>query len=300
MLTDKEFIKFAEQAAGPDLWRKLYPRIYTYAPLECCSPKLPAAMLLGSVLEGADKHPFDAPTTLKLISYSMPMLWLDSKLAAAMRNTAPPQDYDLFDLNLPMPAMIILLPEGCIKTSDGEVRFIAFARYEAREINDKVDEPHLFLVSGASNGTLQSLSISPRSSKLNLNNMDAFLDQLNRPGTYWQDNTGQGTDADRNKQVAFYFMSTLLLLNARPKLSIGPKLLNRVHKKGNEPREFWSPHILGANYTARREGAPQGSHQSPRMHWVRGFWRNQQIGSRTVDVREHKLMWIEPFLRGVL
>lgn len=292
---EAEVVRGAERLAGAH-WRLLYPRIYATAPQGFCSPKLPAAMLLGSALEPVEKHPFDLPVSKKLIQYSMPMMWLSKPLAEAMRNTAPPQEYDLLDLKLPLPAMTVLLPKGTIVSKDGaETRFFSFARYEAEEISDKVSEPHLFLLSGADDFTLQTLSISRRTSKINLADPSAFLDKLFSVGVNLDD-SGKGVDEHRNKQVLFYFLSVVLALTARPELSEPARLERRVQHKG-EVKEFWSPHVLGANYAVKHE-MPQGEHASPRMHWVRGFWRNQAVGPRKTP--EHRLTWIEPFLRGVV
>jgi hypothetical protein len=301
-MTEKEIIQTAERLAG-DKWRLLYPRIYTSPPHGYCSPKLPAAMLIESLRKPVKDRPFDKPVVTKLIQYSMPTLWLSSSLRDAIRNTVPPNTYDMLDIQLPLPAMTILLPDDTIRGRSGEVRFISYARYEPWEIASDgatSPDPHLFFVSGATDLTIQSLSVGRASSKLNLGDLDTFLRVLYQPGHTHSDDTGQGSDDERNKQCMFYFLSTMLIMLSRPDLITEPKLLNRIPaRKGEAPREFWSPHILGKTYAAKREAPVVGSHNSPRLHWVRGFYRNQPIGPRTATEKQHRLTWIEPFLRGV-
>jgi hypothetical protein len=299
-MTEKEIIQTAERLAGSK-WRLVYPRIYTNAPQGFCSPKLPAAMLTESLLASAQSRPFEKPIVHRLMEYSMPTLWLSPALRDAMRNTTPPDTYDLLDLPLPMPAMTIMLPDDTIHTRGHEVRFISYARYEAHEVTagGTSKDPHLFFVSGSTDLTIQTMSIGRASSRINLGDLDGFLRVLHQPGHLHHDDTGQGSDEERNKMVMFYFLSTMLIMLARPDLETKPALLNRIQKKGKEPREFWSPHLLGAKYVAKREAPALGTHNSPRLHWVRGFYRNQPIGSRSAIEKQRKLMWIEPFLRGV-
>ena len=39
-----------------------------------------------------------------------------------------------------------------------------------------------------------------------------------------------------------------------------------------------------------------GTHASPRMHWRRGHFRRQPIGTGLID---YKIIWLEPCLIGI-
>jgi hypothetical protein len=93
-------------------------------------------------------------------------------------------------------------------------------------------------------------------------------------------------------------LGTLLLMTARPDLvSYGTLQQTAKVKHGHTKgvNEFWSPNMIGREYKLRRE-SPGGFHLSPRLHWVRGFYRNQAYGKQWAN---RKLVWIEPFTRGV-
>jgi hypothetical protein len=87
---------------------------------------------------------------------------------------------------------------------------------------------------------------------------------------------------------------TFFVMEARPELVTHARLSKRVMKRGRQ-REFWHPNVIGEHYRVRYEGSTNGTHASPRIHWVRGFYRNQPFGLGRSDRR---LVWIEPFMRG--
>lgn len=288
-----------------------YPRIYEGIPQNYCSPKYVAAIMasqnknipdyaythLKNVPDGVGS-PFSIPIAMKLSANSMPTMWISPTLIEAMKHTTPPGKYDLLNLQYPLAAMTFLLPKGALPTRSGDVRFISYARFSQESFHPslKAESAHLYFMSCTEDTSMQTLSMSSKSSVVDLGDLDAFMNNINRPGNLWKDDTGKGTDDEQNKRAIFFFLNILLILNSRPELNQPATLLKRVHKKGKEPREFWTPNILGANYAARRDGSPVGEHQSPR---VRGFYRNQAVGPRKAEDRQHKLMWIEPFLRGV-
>jgi hypothetical protein len=95
--------------------------------------------------------------------------------------------------------------------------------------------------------------------------------------------------------VSHYVFGTLMLMTERPDLVSRGSLQKRVKKQG-DTKEFWSPNVIGENFRIRRDvPAAGGTHNSPRLHWVRGFWRQQAYGMGRELRREQ---WIEPFVRG--
>lgn len=66
-------------------------------------------------------------------------------------------------------------------------------------------------------------------------------------------------------------------------------------KHGKLKDALWSPNFIGLGYQPVRE--PQGgSHASPRMHWRRGHTRQQPYGPK---MALRKTKWIEPMLIGI-
>jgi len=63
----------------------------------------------------------------------------------------------------------------------------------------------------------------------------------------------------------------------------------------NKAKDFYEPLWIGKNYRVKSEDTSErgGTHASPRVHWRRGYLRNQPYG----EGRQHrKLVWIEPVL----
>jgi len=95
-----------------------------------------------------------------------------------------------------------------------------------------------------------------------------------------------------------YIFGALLIMVDRPELVSPGQLQKRVQRRqGTTSQEFWSPPILGEDYRGRSPDTDLGgTHNSPRFHWVRGFWRNQAYGPES-SLR--KRQWIKPFSRGL-
>jgi hypothetical protein len=98
-------------------------------------------------------------------------------------------------------------------------------------------------------------------------------------------------------RVAHYLFSTLLIMTDRPEMVEMGQLQKRVSKRGQFKMEFWSPNVIGGRYAVKHErGTPVSEHNSPRLHFVRGFWRQQAHGQgRTL----RRTQWIELYIRGV-
>ena len=103
------------------------------------------------------------------------------------------------------------------------------------------------------------------------------------------------TDDDHHliARAAQYLFSSLLLISSRPDLVTNGALKKRLERRGVK-QEYWTPNILGEFYKLPKVPLG-GTHASPRLHWVRGFWRNQAYGPNS-SLRKH--IWIEPFLKG--
>jgi hypothetical protein len=111
----------------------------------------------------------------------------------------------------------------------------------------------------------------------------------------------QQTESDPwfDAQVLHLVFGALLIMQERPALITESRLLRRVAQKRDKPKEFWSPRVFAEHFNVKRvpasPGGGGGQHSSPRMHWVRGHWRDQAHGPRH-ELR--RLQWIEPYLKG--
>jgi hypothetical protein len=97
------------------------------------------------------------------------------------------------------------------------------------------------------------------------------------------------------KAIHFVF-GAILLINSRTELVERGRLVKKINRERRT--ELWTPYVVGKDYKVRYVSMSQesgGHHASPRLHWVRGFYRNQQCGPKN---SQHKLIWIEPFTRG--
>jgi hypothetical protein len=110
-------------------------------------------------------------------------------------------------------------------------------------------------------------------------------------------------------KVQNFAIKLMLALTARPNfIAHGSLQRSAKQKKGRTFDELWNPNLIGWDYRAKREGIPDNPtddqiksaamqletrHASPRMHWRRGFMRNQPYGPKN-SLRH--LIWIEPCL----
>lgn len=112
---------------------------------------------------------------------------------------------------------------------------------------------------------------------------------------------GEVETAFQNKMQMFA-VKLMLALTARPNyIKMGSITRPAKTKKRGITRDaLWGPNLVGWEYRAQRirpEGAPAGTHASPRMHWRKGHWRNQPFGPKPwTEASERKLLWIEPVL----
>lgn len=101
---------------------------------------------------------------------------------------------------------------------------------------------------------------------------------------------------EADQQVTRYAWSIVASISARPDLIVPATRRHVSRKVGGVRRQdvVYTPVYVGRDYRVASEPG-EGHHASPRLHWVRGFYRMQACGPRH---SERKLTWIEPFMRG--
>jgi hypothetical protein len=214
-MTEREMIAMTERRITPEQWRALYPKVYEYNPTGYCSPKFLSAIFANALMNKADEFVnYRSILVSRHIQYSMPIMWLDARLADAMRQTTPPNSYDIFDLPLPMPAMTILLPRGLMQSpKGGAARSISFARLEEEELRNSFgmvdqDGPALFFLTAFEDGHAQAISFDKRISTVDLSKLDEFEQSLAHLAEVEREYTEPAT----TKAVMFYFIRAIIYL----------------------------------------------------------------------------------------
>jgi hypothetical protein len=250
-----------------------------------------------------------------LVRYGVPMYWLGKDLSQAIRKTAPPQKFDWYNMPLPFPACVFMLPKGCLRNdAEGEVAFVAYARlhsgdeFESKLIPGKqygITNGSFILMAGMVNGALchWNIPVDAYGSYLSIPDIATLMDQHKNnvhKGGFWEREGVTMTPADNQLglEVMHLVFSTLFVMEARPELVTTGSLKKKVTaKKGKTAKEFWNPNVIGEHYKIRREGIHgDGTHASPRFHWVCGAMKQQPYGpGRSL----RKTIWIEPYTRGV-
>jgi hypothetical protein len=102
--------------------------------------------------------------------------------------------------------------------------------------------------------------------------------------------------ADFNEYLQAIFLRLILIMECRPELVEKEAQVVKVNKgfAKDKTKDFYEPLWIGRNYAIRRDVQDKGgTHASPRVHWRRGYLRNQPYGEGR---QQRKLVWIEPVL----
>jgi hypothetical protein len=284
----------------PDLWAQLYPRVYEASPKcgEFCGAKEPAHFFLGRIAAEKVRTPDPYSVVAKtLIKYAMPQTWISTNMAEAILHTTPPMDLDWTAMRLPFPAMVLMIPRGILPAIPGhhDTNFLVFCRHSQPNQAGVLEHEFIFLTC-----TDQAVSLSSfygAEPIIPLGNLKGFYDDfVEKAETIPADVESKESHHAQAMAMNLCF-GALLIMEERPELVTAPRLLRAVPRKGEDPKYFWSPHILGEHYQIRREpGLGQGGHhRSPRHHWVRGSYKQQAYGP---DMTLRKRIWVEPYCRG--
>lgn len=306
----------------PELWHRCYPRIYeTPACGKYYSPKLVSAHLLASALryrrEGmkGSIEKTETQWSAQMAALRVPTYWLSEEITQAVLKTVPPVEFDWLNTRLPLEAMSFMIPKGAIKhREDDEVAFVSFARFTKGEQIPNHDrncptktftalEPafNCFAYTAKDEGLLH-WTFAPEGTmedwwKINLADdanklVEEFIHQQHTSPSRFAGPLNV-SECYLMAKLCHFICGVILLMLAKPELITAGEMKKRVPGKRGV-NEFWKPYVLGLNYRIRREWQG-GTHASPRMHWVRGFYRDQPHGTGRT---ERKRIWVEPYLRG--
>jgi len=102
---------------------------------------------------------------------------------------------------------------------------------------------------------------------------------------------------DFNNYLQSIFLRLILIMECRPELVDTESKAIRVNQgfAKDKAKDYYEPLWVGRNYRYQREEAQDkgGTHASPRVHWRRGYLRNQPYGEGR---QQRRLVWIEPVL----
>jgi hypothetical protein len=297
----------------PEIWQQVYPRIYSHPPIcgDYCSPKEPAHMFLVEILNAGEATGFDDDEVAKrpamivlrsLVDHFMPQIWISKEIAHAIQQTKPPMDVNWTTMQLPFPATTFMIPRGVLNhPSRGDVRFITYCRTFGTAPDGAHASNFFVLLYTERRSTLLCVLTGNTMPIISLGRLARFQSEFREllqgsrslPGFDTPLDTEDHTLQEESMHMLF---GALLVMAARPNLITESNLINRVHKKREAPKEFWTCRVLGENYKIRRlTSAHGGSHSSPRLHWVMGHLRDQPYGP---GQRLRRLQWIDPFTRG--
>lgn len=318
----KESLEILEavEKRNPALYRAVYPRIYRepkrssyYSPKHVASQLVQIALNIQTGMHGLSEQ-LEFMFASALAKYRVPTYYIGLGLMEALSKTALPGKINWLNMELPFPAAVFLPPKGTLRHPEqGDILFIGYVRLDAG-----VDEPSpidrhyryqssdggMMIVAASASGYLYHWNISEAKMgpEINLTELGEIMGR--KAPTHISAQPGGAdkmNDADHAMmvQAAHYMFSTLLVMTARPTLLLRGQMEKRVRNKRSEIREFWTPMVIGENYRVRylkpdMEQA-EGTHASPRLHWVPGFTRQQAYGPKWAL---RKTIWVEPFLRG--
>ncbi len=99
-----------------------------------------------------------------------------------------------------------------------------------------------------------------------------------------------------NEYLQSIFLRLILIMECCPELVEKEAQIVKANKgfAKDKAKDFYEPLWIGRNYRVKSDVQDKGgTHASPRVHWRRGFLRNQPYGQGR---QQRKLVWIEPIL----
>lgn len=306
----------------PDLWSKVYPKRYNSIPNGYCSVKDIACTMLNCALKiengwVGENERTEIVWASKLAKYRVPLYLLTRDITEALKQTTPPQIIELDDIKLPFEAAVFMLPQDALVNEDqleGDALFISYVRTHLGEEIPSLAKGRPEVWVPQNNGTFTIFAGTrgehllhwsiPNVEYIDLRNLDRWVKTFENKqyhheseAPHFIDERLSAADNSFMARVTHLVFGTLLLMTARPELIQAATLERRVQKKHDEVKEFWSPHVIGKNYHIQKEYIPKGgTHQRARMHFVRGAYRMQPCGEKSL---QRRLIWVEPYVRCV-
>lgn len=320
----------------PTMYNGFYPRRFEIpagytSPKRLCAPALHAIWALskytsleGAFVKSADTATQDSPSArhafkicAELSRLSVPTYFVSRACMSALINTDLPKDFQLQELPWPMDAMVFVLPDGILKSPEGDITLISvvrcqrgasfsmpWLRWDAPSLDERITTETL------NQGDQDTVAILGLTETCRLYHWECPLDttsihdaqQVKAFGHFVGGEKQQVTTTEEEQFTTHSLSETafqviLAMLAAPEMIEAGVLVREEKHKKGKTQSALWRPNFFGRAYRRYDEivgsgGEAQGQR---RVHWRRGHFRHQRFGPGNASIR---VLWIKPTLIG--
>jgi hypothetical protein len=297
--TYPELLRYYEQTC-PSLLRSFAPRLIEsprgYWPLKTFSVAAVSARMQMQLHLPSDSAPSIALVSSVARHYGVPTYYITPELTEAALRTDLAPELELADLHWPFPALVLMLPRGSVRHPlEGDAPFIGLCR---------VPDPHIPATAGFE-PAITYVTMMPEADQCPMYHTTQHVKGLSYAGSqdiFFDGSFDSGTEADREFSRTLWKLGLVLvsIMTARPDLLEPGCLLKRVKAKtrGEPPREWWSPTIVGRVFAPAEAPSVNGqatSRTAHRPHWVRGHVKSQAHGPQH-SLR--KIIWIQTYRTG--
>lgn len=254
-------------------------------------------------------HKTSLLTINSLFTEGFKPLWLSPNLFQAFLHTDLPTQLTAFQRVVKN--VVLFLPHGLITPDGTDVRWLIFAHNLATDTfpDIRIGNKVLHTLKNDYDAIALTFYDAQRyqySTNRALYLVDGKLDtELGRDNFILRTREEDNEDAEKEfMDIVFNLVvNTLLYLQTYEEKELAQKLhVNTTHVKNTRSSKHvkLEPHIVGENYktknTYEKRHVQVGVGSKKSVHWRRGHYRNQVVGKREKETREHKLVWIEPVL----
>lgn len=212
-------------------------------------------------------------TLYKVGEAKCPAYWVSDELLTALMQSELSVEVD--NLHWAMKTGIFMLPKGRVASLEGRSIDAIFWHYDAADD---------FLCLAATDGGsffCRKFTVNDNLSKFTYTDVEDYNPQV---------------ITELNEYLQTIFLRLILIMECRPELVEKEAQIFKVNKgfARDKAKDFYEPLWLGRNYCIKRDVQDKGgTYASPRVHWRKGFLRNQPHGQGR---QQRKLVWIEPVL----
>lgn len=203
-----------------------------------------------------------------------PAYWVSKELLTALMQSEI--DVEIESLHWAMKTGMFMLPKGIVSAPENSSIHTIFWHY------DDSNKALYWAATNENNVFCRAVQGSERLKRFTYTDTPDYAPQVVR---------------ELNQYLQAIFLRLLLIMECRPELVDTESQVIRVNKgfAKDKAKDFYEPLWIGRNYRVQREDAQDkgGTHASPRVHWRRGYLRNQPYGEGR---QQRKLIWIEPVL----
>lgn len=249
-----------------------------------------------------------------LVEKTVPTYFVSRAIMEALTKTDLPKDFSLQEMPWPLDAMLFMLPEGALRSPDGDISFIAISKIVAGvypntwmdwgRISELI-ESHVIEHEGEETVSVLAMAENGRVFQWEhpLNTVSIHDASLTRiiggdigelePVVELSD-IEKGFAANDLPKAVFQFI--LAMLACPEMIEAGAIMRHSSTKKRKAMRELWSPNFFGKAYRKYNTVVGDGDEtRQNRAHWRRGHFRHQRYGAGLKAIR---VIWIQPVLVG--